>query len=142
TNQIDNHNATIKHEKSLLVNSIKSISFDFQKDIHFHKTFLDFHPNGMTIKGTFGAGSVYEENYYSIGGGFVVKEQKQEAVEGISKTAVFPFPIEKGTELLAYCKQENKSISEIVMQNELSIRTEEDIDTEIRAIWEVMLDSI
>lgn len=142
TDQIDNHIATVKHEKTLLVNSLKSIPFDFQKDIHFHKTFLDFHPNGMTIKGTFHDGSVYEENYYSIGGGFVVKEQKQEAVEGVSKTSVFPFPIEKGTELLAYCKQENKSVSEIVMQNELSIRTQEEIDTEIRAIWEVMLDSI
>lgn len=142
TDQIDNHIATVKHEKTLMVNSLKSIPFDFQNDIHFHKTFLDFHPNGMTIKGTFHDGSVYEENYYSIGGGFVVKEQKQEAVEGISKTAVFPFPIEKGAELLAYCKQENKSISEIVLQNELSIRTQDDIDTEIRAIWEVMLESI
>src|SRR5690625_3493473 len=142
TDQIDNHIATIKHEKSLLVNSLKSISFDFQKDIHFHKTFLDFHPNGMTIKGTFEDGSIYEENYYSIGGGFVVKEQKQEAVEGVSKTSVFPYPIEKGTELLAYCKEENKIISEIVLENELSIRSSEEIDAEIQAVWNVMLESI
>ena len=142
TDQIDNHIATVKHDKTLMVNSLKSIPFDFQKDIHFHKTFLDFHPNGMTIKGTFEDGSVYEENYYSIGGGFVVKEQEQEAVEGVSKTSVFPFPIEKGTELLAYCKEENKIVSEIVLENELSIRSPEEIDSEIQAIWNVMLESI
>lgn len=143
TEQIDNHIATIKHEKTLMVNSLKSISFDFQKDIHFHKTFLDFHPNGMTIKGTFDDGSIYEENYYSIGGGFVVKEQKHEAViEDVTNTSAFPFPIEKGAELLAYCKQENKIISEIVMENELSIRSQEEVDSEIEAIWEVMLESI
>lgn len=142
TDQIDNHIATIKHEKTLLVNSLKSIPFDFQKDIHFHKTFLDFHPNGMIIKGRFSDGSVFEENYYSIGGGFVVKEQKQEAVEGVSKTSVFPFPIEKGTELLAYCKEENKIISEIVLENEHSIRSPEEVDAEIQAIWDVMLASI
>lgn len=142
TEQIDNHIATIKHEKALLVNSLKSISFDFQKDIHFHKTFLDFHPNGMTIKGTFNDGSIYEENYYSIGGGFVVKEQVSDTVKDVTNTSAFPFPIEKGTELLAYCKSENKIISEIVLENELSIRSQAEVDAEIKAIWNVMLESI
>ena len=143
TEQIDEHIAKIKEQKTLLVNSLKLIAFDFEKDIHFHKTFLDFHPNGMTIKGTFTDGSIYEEDYYSIGGGFVVKEQNQEEVlDDVTNTSAFPFPIEKGTELLAYCKQENKIISEIVLDNELSIRSEEEVDKQIKAIWDVMLESI
>ena len=143
TEQIDDHIAKIKGDQELSVNSSNSIAFDFEKDIHFHKTFLDFHPNGMTIKGTFNDGSVYEEDYYSIGGGFVVKEQAQEAViEDVTNTSAFPFPIEKGTELLAYCEQENQLISEIVLRNELSIRTEKEVDQDIKAIWDVMLESI
>lgn len=142
TDQINNHIATIKHEKNLLVNSLKSIPFDFEKDIHFHRNFLDFHPNGMTIKGIFDDGSIYEENYYSIGGGFVVKEQTSDIVEEVTDTSAFPFPIEKGVELLEYCKKENKSVSEIVLQNELSLRSQEEIDQELKAIWGVMLDSI
>src|SRR5690606_21695938 len=54
--------------------------------------------------------------------------------------ASFPFPIDTADELLAYCKQENKSISEIVYQNELSLRSPEEIDRELMRVWDTMLE--
>jgi len=54
----------------------------------------------------------------------------------------FPFPIKRATELEAYCQQENKSISEIIYQNELVLKSSEEIDNELQKIWEVMLESM
>jgi L-serine dehydratase len=52
----------------------------------------------------------------------------------------FPYPIEKAAELLTICKTENKSISEIVYENEKSMRTEAVIDHELIRIWKTMLE--
>ena len=60
----------------------------------------------------------------------------------MKKFMEFPYPIEKATELLAYCKAENKPISEIVLENEKSLRTEEEINAGLKQIWDVMLESM
>ena len=39
-----------------------------------------------------------------------------------------------------YCHQENASISEIVLENERSLRSEEEIDRELHRIWDTMLE--
>lgn len=142
TEQIDDHIATVKTEKTLLINSLKAIAFDYKEDIRFHQSFLDFHPNGMTITGHFEDGTSYSENYYSIGGGFVTKEQTSDKVEEAQDTSSFIYPIEKGVELLAYCKEQNMKVSEIVLENERTLRSDEEIDKELLAIWNVMLESI
>lgn len=54
----------------------------------------------------------------------------------------FPYPIQKADELLAYCNSLNKSISEIVWENEKSMRSEEEIDYELMRIWHTMLECI
>jgi L-serine dehydratase len=41
-----------------------------------------------------------------------------------------------------FCKQENKSISEIVYENEKSLRSEEEIHNELLRIWNTMLECI
>lgn len=126
----------------LKLNNELEIPFIPSEDITFNRSFLEFHPNGMTFHAQFKDGSKESESFYSIGGGFVVKEERKVEKIKMEEFSHFPFPIEKGTELLAYCKSENKSISEIVMENEKSLRTEAEIDQGLREIWEVMLDSM
>ena len=46
------------------------------------------------------------------------------------------------TDLLAYCKNENKPISQIVLENELYLNSEEEINERLKQIWDVMLDSM
>lgn len=128
--------------KSLYFNQENKIPFSPEENIIFHKKFLDFHPNGMIFNATFSDGTTASESYYSIGGGFVVKEERKVEKAQMEKFSHFPFPIETGAELAEYCKTEGKTISEIVMENEKSLRTEEEIDRELKAIWEVMLDSM
>ncbi|ALM07246.1 serine dehydratase [Sediminicola sp. YIK13] len=130
----------IKSTGILNFNSEKKIPFDAKQDIVFEKQFLPFHANGMLFVATLKSGKKIEETFYSIGGGFVVKEERVNAIQNLKVFKTFPFPITKGTELLAYCKQENKSISELVLENERSLRTDPEIDRELERIWDTMLE--
>lgn len=132
----------ITSENKLLLNSEKEIPFVPNENIKFNRKFLEFHPNGITFIAQLKDGSKKSSTYYSIGGGFVVQKERKRAQKKIENFHSFPFPIEKGTELLEYCAQENKSISEIVFQNELSLCSETQIKDELKAIWNVMLDSM
>ncbi|WP_310991756.1 L-serine ammonia-lyase [Aequorivita marina] len=132
----------ITSENKLSLNGERDVTFTPEKDIVFNRKFLDFHPNGMTFRATLKDGSQESSSYYSIGGGFTVKEERKQKKAKLEKFAQFPFPIQNGAELSAYCKAENKSISEVVLENEKSLRSETEITEGLREIWEVMLDSM
>ena len=116
------------------------IPFSFLVDIVFNKNFLPFHANGLTFTAYFDDTTQYTATFYSIGGGFVVKEDRPNAKKKLEIKRTFPFPIQNAEELLNYTIQENKIISEIVFENEKSMRTEADIHHEIMRIWNTMLE--
>ncbi|ALM47650.1 serine dehydratase [Flavobacterium psychrophilum] len=116
------------------------IPFFINTDIVFNKNFLPFHANGFMFTAYIDDHTQYESTFYSIGGGFVVKEERTVAKQKELIKCAFPFPIDKADELLAYTRSENKKISEIVYENEKSIRSEEDIDKELMRIWNTMLE--
>ena len=122
-----------------LANEI-AIPFYFLQDIIFNKNFLPFHANGLKFTAHFNDDTQYESIFYSIGGGFVVKEERENAKKKLEVKCAFPFPIENAAELLEYTISENKSISEIVLINEKSMRTEDEIDHELIRIWNTMLE--
>jgi len=130
----------IKESSTLIFNGEKSLPFNPEKDIVFNKNFLPFHANALKFTATIN-GKNLSSIYYSIGGGFVVVEERKNSKK---KKEIFfntfPYPIQLGTELLSYCELLNKSISEVVMENEKSIRTPEQIDYEFHRIWNTMLE--
>ena len=130
----------VENSGTLLLGNEFAVPFQMQKDIIFNKNFLPFHSNGMTFTAYNQAGILAQETWYSIGGGFVVQEEREGAKckKEIKKT--FPFPINKAAELLAYAKTENKTISEIVYENEKSMRSEKEIAHELQRIWDTMLE--
>ncbi|MFK8298427.1 L-serine ammonia-lyase [Capnocytophaga cynodegmi] len=115
------------------------IKFNPTEDIVFNRNFLPFHANGITFT-AWGDDFEYNSTFYSIGGGFIVKEDEKTLPKTSPQTKKFPFPIEKATELLNYCHKEGKKISEIVYENEKSLRSEEEIDSELLRIWHTMLE--
>ncbi len=119
-----------------------SVPFTILENIQFHRTFLDFHPNGMTFTATLSNGTTESRTYYSIGGGFVVQEERRIAKEQKEKFSEFPFPIQTGEELLMHCASQGKSISQIVLENEKSLCAEKEINQKLRDVWDVMLDSM
>jgi L-serine dehydratase len=130
----------IKTKKVLRLGNEREIQFDPELHIIFHRKFLPFHANGLKFEAVLSSGHKKSKTYYSIGGGFVVTEERKNAKKKIDAFKTFPYPIQKGTELLAFCAQEQKSVSEIVLENERSLRTDDQIDTEIKRIWATMLE--
>lgn len=116
------------------------IPFFFLQDIVFNKNFLPFHANGLTFTAYTTDDKEYVSTFYSIGGGFVVKEERTDAKEKIEIKCAFPYPINLASELLTYCQTQNRKISEIVYDNEKAMRTEEVIDHELMRIWKTMLE--
>ncbi|WP_276381701.1 L-serine ammonia-lyase [Flavobacterium sp. H4147] len=116
------------------------IPFYFLQDIVFNKEFLPFHANGLKFTAYKNDGSEYESTFYSIGGGFVVKEERENAKKKEVIKCAFPFPVQNAVELLNYTVSENKSISEIVYENEKSMRSEAEIHSELMRIWNTMLE--
>jgi L-serine dehydratase len=116
------------------------IPFSFLMDIVFHKEFLPFHANGLKFTAFLSNDSIYESTFYSIGGGFVVKEDRPNAKKNEDIKQSFPFPIQKADQLLAYCEKTAMKISEIVLENEKSMRHEQVIDRELMRIWDTMLE--
>ena len=135
---IDSIIEDIKTNNELLLDNEFKIHFNIVSDIFFNKNFLPFHANGLIFT-AFTNDSEYSSTFYSVGGGFVVKEEEDTNKKAEIKCA-FPFPVDKGVELLAFCHSENKKVSEIVYENEKSMRSEEVIHTEIMRIWNTMLE--
>ncbi len=131
----------IRNNHQLNLNNSFLIDFQIERDIVFNKNFLPFHANGMTFTVLLKDESNYQSTFYSIGGGFVVKEEKDNAQT--SENAIqcaFPYPINYASELLDYCHKQNRKISEIVYDNEKSMRSEEEIHRELLRIWNTMLE--
>jgi len=132
----------IKNTKLLNFNREVFISFDPGTQIIFNKEFKEFHPNAITFHAALKNGKQISSSFYSIGGGFVVKEERKRKEKKLEAFDCFPLPIQKATDLLQYCHEKNKKISEIVLENERSLRTDQEIDQRISKIWEVMLESM
>ena len=134
--------AAIRTRNELLLGGTQPIAFDLAKDLVFLKKFLPFHANALTFEAHFDDGRQRSETYYSIGGGFVVQKDRERARKKALAFSHFPYPIQTGAELLAYCQQSGKSVSEIVLENERSLRSDAEIDRGLRRIWGTMLESV
>ncbi len=116
------------------------VSFDPLTDIEFlKKESLPFHPNAVSFLADFRQHDPVAETYYSIGGGFIVKET---GVLTEKKAAQLPFPIDTAGNLLHWCMKTGLSIHEVVMENEHVWNDESEIKTKLDAIWKVMKDCI
>lgn len=130
---------SIRDTKTIRLGGRRDLPFDPARDIVFHfDQALPYHANGLTFRVFYENGTGESRTYYSIGGGFVVEEGEENASAAIT----LPFPIDHAEDLRRWCRQENCSISEIVMRNELSWRTEEKIRADLMNIWEVMKQSM
>lgn len=131
----------IATQKKLLLDHVKAVDFDPAVDILFLKTeVLPFHPNALTFAATLGNGDLYEQTYYSVGGGFVVKEHEENGNPKAHTT--LQFPVDNARDLLHWCVKTGLGVSEIVMENENCWRDEAETRKGILRIYGVMRDCI
>jgi L-serine dehydratase len=125
----------VKLSKRLKLSDQKAINFDFNSNIQFLKDqTLPFHSNALTLIAS--GQQDFSKTYYSLGGGFIVEDQENS--KGESSNINMPFPIDNGDDLQRWCLKTGKSIPQIVLENELAIRSEKEISQGINDIWETM----
>lgn len=136
TSSIESKVEQIKTERVLKLNNEKSVDFDTEKNIVFlYKESLPFHANAVRFRAELEDGLLKEGIYYSIGGGFVVKEGEMQQEK---EEVILPYPCDTAKELLATCQNNGFSISEMVWQNELIWRKPVEINTGLLHIWQTM----
>jgi L-serine dehydratase len=119
---------------------------DFVEDedlvLHRRKT-LPLHPNGMTFTALDASGGVVAAHtYYSVGGGFVVGEDADGSSKIVEDSTPVAHPFRTADELLAHCRETGKSIARIMLENELSWRTEQEVRDGLLEIWRVMKECV
>ncbi len=131
----------IQQTNQLELNKEHAIDFIFEQHIVFHfAERLPGHANGLIFKAFAANGeTLLERTYYSIGGGFVIREGEAIEDQAFQK---LPFPIDKAAELQKYCLEENGSIWEVVLQNEKQWRSSAEVKSGLLRIWEVMKQSV
>src|SRR5579864_4378355 len=99
---------------------------------------LPRHSNGMRFT-ALGEGQrvLREQDYYSIGGGFIVRNDESEAQLSLAHGAP-RYPFSSAAELLALCREHGLELYELIMANELTWRSGEEVRAGLLHIWQVM----
>ncbi|KAJ2845681.1 hypothetical protein J3B02_004615 [Coemansia erecta] len=158
---------------TITLNGVHRVRFNPDKDmtLHYYES-LPQHPNGMRFTVFDGNGDMLATNeYFSIGGGFVVNEKTQlahgenvfyrdnnrvavssatssdaESAQMAERTqqdlVTAALPFRTGKDLVDLCQREGLSIAEVVFLNELQWRSREEVIDSAFRIWGVMDDSI
>ncbi len=122
----------------------RTMAFVPDRDIVFKPDeLLPHHPNGMHFTVFDAAGAViYEKDFYSIGGGFIVGAKTAQADQLIKDPVTVPHPFATGDELLAIAGTTGLSIAEIILANEHAWRTTEEIEAGLVHIDRTMNDCV
>ena len=142
--------ASILQNQQLNFAGKKLISFTDQDLVFHYAEVLPHHSNGLSFT-ALGENNrlILSKIFYSIGGGFVVDEDsfKTKTTVNFDDTAnakekTIPYPFNTAAELLKHCEQNNKTIAQIIFDNELAFRSESEVKSKLLDIWHVMRDCI
>jgi L-serine dehydratase len=117
------------------------VNFDPLKAITFRVTeSLPFHPNALTMRAVLASGRQHEATWYSIGGGFVVREGQQGTAQAAQVR--LPHPIDTAGDLLRWCDETRATIADVVLTNEDAWRDRRDTDRGLDQVWRVMCECV
>lgn len=120
-----------------LGNKVHTVSL---KDVIYDATKGDFpHPNTMTCKLVAGDKTLYELEYYSVGGGFIEWKGYQPPKKGQPK-----YPYATMAELQAHAQKNSLSIAQVVMANEVAVsgKSEAEINAFVDKITTAMVNIV
>ncbi len=128
----------------LMVGGDHRVDFNWDEDVVLHRRkSLPAHPNGMTFRALDHTGAVLNErSFYSIGGGFVVDGDAGAEDRVVADSTVLPYPFTTADELLEICQREGMSISDVMLANELTWRSEAELREKLLALWAVMRECV
>jgi L-serine dehydratase len=142
SSQVEPTVARIRNDKKLRLRGEREIGFDEATQLlfHHHKV-LPGHSNGMqfTARDASGATLAHEE-YYSVGGGFIVKAG--ERADATSTRASAPYEFSSAAELLELGANHGLEIHELMMARERTWRSETEVRQGLLDIWRVMRECV
>ncbi|HTY48358.1 MAG TPA: L-serine ammonia-lyase [Steroidobacteraceae bacterium] len=127
----------IRAERRLRLLGMHEIRFDEPLQLLFMKhERLPRHPNGMrfTALGT-GARVLREEDYFSVGGGFIARGNEPEQRDDLTAP---PHPFISASQLLLRCREHGLELFELMLANERTWRSEAEVRAGLLRIWGVM----
>lgn len=141
TNKIDEKIDKIKSEQQIHLGGEVWLPFIYGHHLILNKEkSLDFHPNGMIFKVVFKDEEELSQDYYSVGGGFVATREDNSLQDRCIRTL---YPCHHGKDILNYCEKLNlDKISDLVLMNEESWRTQQETKDKALEIWESIKDCV
>jgi L-serine dehydratase len=133
--------SSIRNNRKLSILLKHEMTFNEADDLLFHgDKLLPYHPNGMRFSAFDINGKLLlEKVFYSVGGGFIVDHSEAARDDTLGDHHhPLPHPFATAEAMLDHCRTHNFSIKELMLRNELTWRTQEEIHAGILRIWEVM----
>jgi L-serine dehydratase len=132
----------IRTEARLNLLGLHAIGFDEPMDLLFHRDqVLPGHANGLRFTAFDTGGAVlHREEFYSVGGGFVVRAAELGAAPptGDARAVQVPHPFASAADLLGRCADSGLEIHQLVLANEGAWRPESATRSALLEIWGVM----
>ncbi|GAB4272186.1 MAG: L-serine ammonia-lyase [Opitutales bacterium] len=127
---------------TLHINGNHERPFKFEEHFRFRmKERLPYHANAMLFTARDADDQpLFEEIYYSIGGGFIV-EDRNKALPAETNTQI-PYPFSSAKELFALCEKHGITIAELTLANESAWRSEEGVRAGVLNIAQTMMECI
>ena len=130
----------IRSSNRLRLLGTREIEFDEALSVLYHRDqVLPGHSNGMRFTAHDAAGGVLaREEFYSVGGGFIVRAGEESAPATGPGAITVPYPFSAGAELLDTARRNGLELFELVLANERVWRSEQEIRDGLLHIWDVM----
>ena len=140
TDSVDARLEEIRSSGELNLFGQHRVKFDEKKQLVMHRRqTLPFHSNGMTFCAFDAEGAeLRKATFYSVGGGFIVDETAAGADRIVEDETELPYPFLSAVNLLIHCANHDMSISDVMMANEKTWRSEAEIRKGLLDIWKVM----
>ncbi|BDY04160.1 L-serine ammonia-lyase [Ferrimonas sp. YFM] len=129
----------VESEEALLLGGQRRVSFTRADGLTYHRRkTLPQHANAMTLRALVRGLVVYEQTYFSVGGGFVLDKSEIAQPVTLSQGPVLPYPFESAAQLLELCNEQGLSIASLMMANEKVVADEAAIRAQLWTIWLTM----
>jgi len=131
----------VKNNETLYLNGEQKVHFPNKNAIIFHRRkTLPKHANALTFYVYDGDVLLREQTYYSIGGGFIIKDEAFDAAKSHAAAiqADVPMPFTSAAQLLELCKSHGLSISALMLKNEATFQPSHIVKQKLFDIWLVM----
>ena len=144
TSAVDDRVRRMRAMGRLRLLGVREVDFREREHLVLHRRrTLPFHPNGMQFQALdHDGGELRSRTYYSVGGGFVVDESATGADRIKPDDTSVRLPFGSASELLLRAYESGLPLSGVMLANELSWRSENEVRAGLLRIWTVMQECV